>query len=144
MATNPDQMLKLMFNARRQMEACLDDLFGDRSASPGGGWRPPTDVYECEDTIVIKVEVSGLRADEAEVVVQKNLVVVRGERQDYSPHRKRAFHQMEIRYGKFERRVLIDVPFDGDAITYKYRDGFLEVVIPKKSAPQPRKVQMRI
>lgn len=144
MATNPERMLKLMFNARRQMETCCDDLFGDRSASPGGGWRPPTDVYECEDAIVIKVEVSGLRAGEAEVIVQKTLVVIRGERRDYSPHCKRAFHQMEVRYGKFERRVLIDIPFDRDAIACKYSDGFLEVVIPKKPAPQPRKVQLRI
>lgn len=144
MTTDPERMLKLMFNAKRQMEACCDDLFGDRSASPGGGWRPPMDVYECEDAIVIKVEISGLRAGEAEVIAQKNLVVIRGERRDHSPHCKRAFHQMEVRYGKFERRVLIDISFDRDAITHNYSDGFLEVVIPKKPASQPRKVQVRI
>ena len=115
----------------------------DDRESPSGGWRPPTDVFECENAIVIKVEVSGLRADEAEVIVQKNLLVIRGVREDCSPHCKRAVHQMEIRYGRFERRVLIEVPFDRDGITYQYRDGFLEVVVPKKAPPEPRKVRLQ-
>jgi len=99
--------------------------------------HPPTDVFECDRVYVIKVDVSGLRRDpdgnvqEAEVLVEGDTVIIRGHRADRSRHTKRAFFQMEINYGRFERRVRFTAPFDRDGIRAEYHDGFLEVVVPK-------------
>jgi HSP20 family protein len=106
-------------------------------SSLNGVWRPPTDVFESDDAYVIRVEISGLRQtaageiENAELLVEGDLVVLRGERSDDCPHAKCNYYQMEIQYGRFEVAVPIPVPFDRGAVTTKYRHGFLEVVVPK-------------
>ena len=111
-------------------------------SSVNGVWRPPTDVFESDDAYVIRVEISGLRQtaageiENAELLVEGDLVVLRGERSDDCPHTKCNYHQMEIQYGPFEVAVRIPAPFDRDAVTTKYRHGFLEIVVPKAHAAQ--------
>ena len=106
-------------------------------SSSSGVWRPPTDVFESGDAYIIRVEISGLQQtaggqiENAELLVEGDMVVLRGQRSDDCPHTKCNYYQMEIQYGPFEVAVRIPAPFDRDAITTKYRHGFLEVVVPK-------------
>ena len=143
LATMPGVVEKLCENL-------LVDVHGQHSIEPHV-WRPPTDVFECDSVYVIRVAVSGLQRDAdgellgVEVLVKNDTVVVRGNRPDGCTHTKRAFFQMEIHYGRFERYIRFTAPFDRDNIRAEYRDGFLEVVVPK--APQirgkPRRIQVR-
>ena len=109
-------------------------------------WRPPTDVFECDDAYVIKLAVSGLRRDaageieNAEVVVEGNSVLIRGHVEDCCTPRKCSYYQMEISYGRFECRVDIDAPFNAHGIGAEYRDGFLLVTIPKRARTAPRRI----
>jgi len=106
-------------------------------SSSRGLWRPPTDVFESEDAYVIHVEISGLRQktsgeiENAQLLVERDLIVLRGERTDDCPHSKSQYHQIEIQYGPFEVAVRIPTPFDAEAVTTDYRHGFLEIVVPK-------------
>ena len=97
-------------------------------------WMPPTDVYETEDHLVVKVEVAGMREEDFEVSVEDQILLIRGHRQDVNE--RRAYHQMEIRFGKFEIAVDLPVALDLDQATAEYKDGFLTVIIPKKRAMQ--------
>ena len=80
-------------------------------SSLSGVWRPPTDVFESDDAYVIRVEISGLRQtaageiENAKLLVEGDLVVLRGQRSDDCPHTKCNYHQMEIQYGPFEVAV---------------------------------------
>lgn len=143
MARNPDHLWDLAGEARRQLDSFCDDMLGDSAGATECAWRPPMDVFECEHCIVVKLEIAGLQPGEAEVVVQRNLLIIRGERRDHSPHVRRAVHQVEIRFGKFERRIRVDIPFDREAVSYRYADGFLEVTVPKAVPPKPRKVRLQ-
>jgi HSP20 family protein len=111
-------------------------------SSSSGVWRPPTDVFESDDAYVIRVEISGLRQtaageiENAELFVQGDMVVLHGRRSDDCPHAKCNYYQMEIQYGPFEVSVPIPPSFDLDAITTKYRHGFLEIVVPKAPRAQ--------
>jgi len=115
-------------------------------SSVNGIWRPPTDVFESDDAYVIRVEISGLRQtaageiENAALLIEGDLLVLRGERSDDCPYTKCNYHQMEIQYGPFEVAVRIPAAFDRDAITTKYRQGFLEIVAPKaRRAPRGSK-----
>jgi len=92
-------------------------------------WSPPTDVYEAEDRFVIKVEIAGMREDDFEVALENNILLIGGYRADL-PER-RAYHQMEIQYGKFNVTVELAMPFDAENASAEYKDGFLTVNIPK-------------
>ncbi len=97
-------------------------------------WSPPTDVYETEEKYVIKVEIAGMRDDDFEVAFENGVLMIAGYRSDLNE--RRAYHQMEIRFGRFEIAVEIPVSVDMEKATAEYRDGFLTIVLPKSNAKQ--------
>jgi HSP20 family protein len=99
-------------------------------------WSPSTDVYETEENCVIKVEVAGMRDEDFEVAFENNVLMIRGHRPDRSE--TRAYHQMEIRFGRFEIAVEIPVVIDIEKAIAEYKDGFLVIMLPKIASKQDR------
>jgi HSP20 family protein len=99
-------------------------------------WRPPTDLYETEESCVIKVEVAGMRDEDFEVAFENNVLIIRGHRPDLNE--KRAYHQMEIRSGRFEIAVEVPVIVDIEKAIAEYKDGFLVINLPKITSKQDR------
>ena len=93
-------------------------------------WRPPTDVYETEEDVIVRMEVAGMRDEDLEVAVQDNLLLISGSRAD-STERK-AYHQMEIPFGKFSVSIDLPVRVNTEDATAEYKDGFLTVQLPKE------------
>lgn len=92
-------------------------------------WSPPTDAYETDEAYIIRVELAGMRDSDFEVTVDNGYLQIRGNRPDF-PER-RAYQQMEIRFGKFSTVVGLPEPVDVDASHAQYEDGFLTVTLPK-------------
>ena len=92
-------------------------------------WSPPTDVYETSASFVVRVEVAGMRESDFSINVDKNILVVSGARVDSAE--RRAYHQMEIRYGEFSTAVELPPGVNTDQAAAEYEDGFLTVLIPK-------------
>jgi HSP20 family protein len=99
-------------------------------------WRPPTDLYETEESCVIKVEIAGMRDEDFEVAFENNILMIRGHRPDLNE--KRAYHQMEIRFGGFEIAAEIPVIVDIEKAIAEYKDGFLVIILPKVTSKQDR------
>ena len=64
-----------------------------------GVWSPPTDLYDTEDVYIVRVEVAGMREADFEVMFEAGILFINGFRPDVAE--RRAYHQMEIRFGKF-------------------------------------------
>lgn len=92
-------------------------------------WRPPTDVYETDSHVVVKIEVAGMREDDFKISLVNRRLVVSGRRRD--PVGKLIYHNMEIRYGEFLSEVWIGWALDQSAIEASYEDGFLFIKLPK-------------
>ena len=92
-------------------------------------WSPPTDLYETQENCVIKVEVAGMRDEDFEVAFENNILIIRGHRPDVNE--RRAYHQMEIRFGQFEIAVEIPAVVDMEKAIAEYKDGFLVILLPK-------------
>lgn len=92
-------------------------------------WSPPADVYETEENLVVKIEVAGMREEDFEVSVEEQVLIIRGSRPD--TNERRAYHQMEIRFGKFEISFGLPTGVDLDNAGAEYKDGFLTIVFPK-------------
>ncbi|HNK64138.1 MAG TPA: Hsp20/alpha crystallin family protein [Anaerolineales bacterium] len=97
-------------------------------------WCPPTDVYETDDVIVARMEIAGMRDEDFEVSVENNTLHIVGDRSDF-PER-RAYHQMEIRFGKFAVTISLPKPVDVEKASAEYQDGFLVVHLPKSKTGQ--------
>jgi HSP20 family protein len=92
-------------------------------------WEPPTDVYENEVGLVVQVEIAGMEEEDFSVAVGERALIIEGTRRDPEP--KRAYHQMEIRYGEFRAEVYLPWSVAPDAIEAVYEAGFLRVLLPR-------------
>jgi HSP20 family protein len=99
-------------------------------------WSPPTDVYETEASYVIKVEIAGMRDEDFEVAFENNLMRISGYRPDLNE--RRAYHQMEIRFGRFELALEFPVTVDIESATAEYKDGFLTILLPRTTSKQDK------
>jgi HSP20 family protein len=97
-------------------------------------WRPPTDVYETDDCVVVKVEISGMAEEDFAVSLDGRRLLISGVRRD--PAAKLGYQQMEILYGRFETDVHLSRAIEEDKIEATYRNGFLSVRLPKAKARQ--------
>jgi len=98
-------------------------------------WRPPTDVYETDDCIVVKVEVAGMTEEDFAISLDGKRLIISGVRRD--PAAKLGYQQMEILYGLFETAVHLARAIQEDKIEATYENGFLNVRLPKA---KPRQV----
>jgi HSP20 family protein len=94
-------------------------------------WNPPTDLYETEENYVIKVEIAGMRDEDFDVAFENNILMISGYRSDLNE--RRAYHQMEIRFGRFEIAVELPATLNMEKATAEYKDGFLIIVLPKSN-----------
>ncbi len=95
-------------------------------------WSPPTDLFENEQNYIVRVEIPGMRQQDFSVTLENNLLTISGVRPD-TPER-RAYYQMEVRFGEFSTTVAIPGPVNVEDSAAEYEDGFLVVTLPK-SAP---------
>ncbi len=98
-------------------------------------WRPPTDVYETDDCVVVKVEIAGMREEDLLISLDGKKLTISGVRRD--PAAKLGYQQMEILYGSFETDVHLTRAVDEEKIEATYRNGFLSVRLPRQ---KPRQV----
>ena len=97
-------------------------------------WTPPTDLYEIEDGFVVKMEIAGMREEDFEVAIENNILMISGNRSDLNE--RRAYHQMEIRSGKFEIAIEVPAPINVENAIAEYKDGFLTINLPRASTKQ--------
>ena len=97
---------------------------------------PSTDVYETEESFIVRVEIAGMREEDFEVAVENNVLMIAGIRPDFNE--RRAYHQMEIWFGKFEIAINIPVPVDVEKSLAEYKDGFLMISLAKANPKQIR------
>jgi HSP20 family protein len=143
MGRNPTDLSGDLDRAQAEMDRLYQEM-----VAPGGWvvvrhthvWRPPTDVYECDEDVVVRVELAGMKESDFNVSLTDRLLVISGVREDPSP--KVAYHQMEVRYGEFRTEVFLHWPVDHARITAIYTDGFLQVTLPKVTAQRVRVVDV--
>ena len=102
-------------------------------------WHPPTDVYETDEHVVVKVEVAGINEDELNISLADRRLIIAGHRRD--PASKLNYQNMEIHYGEFRTEVRMEWALDESGIEATYQDGFLFVRLPKAKA---HRVQVKV
>lgn len=100
-----------------------------------GVFRPPTDVYETKDEVVILMDIAGISLGEIQLTLTNNRLTIRGIRNPYPEGEKRHYHKMEIDFGPFERHIDLPARIDPDRVVHHYRQGFLEIRLPKLDNP---------
>jgi len=98
---NPFRELRTM---QEQMNRLLD-LAWNREAGEElkeGVWQPPVDIYEDEESVVIKAEVPDIDQKDIEVRIEDNTLMLKGERKLDQSIQKENYHRVERYYGPFQ------------------------------------------
>ncbi|NMB54909.1 MAG: Hsp20/alpha crystallin family protein [Leptolinea sp.] len=104
-------------------------MFNLRVSYHSNLYRPPVDVVESPEDFLVRIEIAGVEEKDFSIDFDRNRLLVSGIRHD--PYKNRSFHQMEIHFGEFQIEILINQPINRDEIKAEYRNGFLEVSLPK-------------
>ena len=107
-----------------------------------GSWIPPVDVFENGDDLIIRAEVPGLDRKDIDIRVEDNRLVIQGERKRESEFDEEAAYRLERSFGAFTRSFLLPKTVDAGRIGAAYRDGVLEVRLPKTEVAKPRKIEI--
>jgi HSP20 family protein len=93
-------------------------------------WKPPADLYETDQTYVVKVELAGVSEDDLDVSVYTDAIVVEGIRPIGVTGEVR-YHTAEIRYGPFRLEVAFPTPINRERVSARCESGFLLLTVGK-------------
>lgn len=96
-------------------------------------WRPSLDLYETKEEFIVLVDVPGMRPQDVEVVVDRDVLRIAGNRCRPLSQGITRVHQMEIDFGPFSHTIHLPEQVDSDGASSTYRDGFLTIRLPKRA-----------
>lgn len=133
------------FRELAQLQGEMGRLFNgllDGPSRASQGWVPALDVWETENEIVYAFDLPGLSEDTISIEAQDDTLTVSGEREKTTETEGDRFYRYERRYGSFARAVGLPAGVDDAKITASYKDGVLEVRVPKPEEAKPRRIQL--
>jgi HSP20 family protein len=102
-----------------------------RATGQGMTWAPRTDVYEKDNTLIVKADLPGLKNEDVQVELDDDGLVIRGASKAESEVKEENYYRMERSLGTFYRRLPLPFEVKPDQIQATMRDGVLEVRIPR-------------
>ncbi len=129
----------------------INDLFEDaygRSrllhTAPTGVWYPPVDILERKDSYLIRAELPGMKKEDFHLELEDGTLTLSGERKFEEPTNGDEYHRVERLAGKFSRSFHIPQAVKHDGIKATYRDGILEVCVPKAEEAKPKQITVSL
>jgi HSP20 family protein len=131
------------------LSSVFNDLFDgnfDRSwAQPSiSKWHPAVDVLESKDSYVIRAELPGMKREEIKVEIKDGTLVLSGERKSEKPAEGVEYRHVERVAAKFWRSFSLPETAKRDGIEAAYKDGILEIRMPKVEKAKPRQIEISV
>ena len=111
-----------------------------KEEGPQRVWSPLVDILERENEVVLKVDLPGVNQNDIDIKVEESKLIIQGERKliQETPHGN--YLQIERPYGTFQRTFAIPRMIDQERIKASYKDGVLQVVLPKREEVSPKQI----
>ena len=109
-----------------------------------GTWAPAVDIYETNDSFVVSADLPGLNKDEIQIDLKDNTLTLKGEKKFEEKVSKDNYIRVERAYGSFVRSFTLPQNVDPEKIKAKYKEGVLEVTIPKKEDAKPKQIKVEL
>lgn len=134
-----------MADFRREMDRLFGEFFGRTPfsmAATEAMWTPLVDIHETRDSYLLMAEVPGVKQEDIQVSIEGDTLTLKGERKRETEVREDQYHRIERSYGRFERSILLPSGVDADGVKATYRDGVLEIQLPKKEEAKPKAIKV--
>lgn len=111
---------------------------------PGLSWGPALDLYDKKNEIVVKAEIPGIKKNEIDLVLEDGVLTIRGEKKTEEKKDADGLIKRELFYGSFQRSLQLPSEVDEKKVKASYRDGVLEIVLPKKESAKQKQLKIDI
>ena len=134
------------FNPLRDLQREIDKVFDGffRGSRQDLGFFPAVDVYETPDSVVVEVEVPGMKKDNIKITVEDNILRIQGEKKLEREDKDKNYYVVERSYGTFERAFRLPEYVDMEKIKAKFENGILTITLPKKEEEKKKVIDVEI
>lgn len=131
------------FRELDRMRSAIDRVFGEPLVNWGGLTEPlhlrfPIEVMERANDVVVRAELAGIDPQDVDVRITDEGITVRGERKRETDNERDGVRHTERFYGTFARSVSFSTPVDSSRAKATFRNGLLEVTVPRRQATDGR------
>ena len=130
-------------NFNFQFNQLFDQTLGrarSSASSVGTVWYPAVDVLESKDSYLLRAELPGMNKEYFNLEVKNGMLTVSGERKVEEPVSGVQYRSVERVAGKFSRSFYLPQTVQQDGIQATYRDGILEIYVPKMEHAKARQI----
>ena len=132
-------------NLRSVFNGLFDENLGRSSTQPSvSKWYPAVDVLESKDSYLIRAELPGMKREDIKVEVKDGTLVLSGERKSEKPAEGVEYRHVERVAAKFWRSFSLPETAKPDGIEATYKDGILEIRVPKAEEAKPRQIEISV
>lgn len=130
---------------RDDMARIMDEFLGRRfDVESSTIWQPAVDIEENAEGYLVRAELPGMKLEDIKITLSEGQLVVRGEKRREEEKSGATYHRVERVYGTFERAFTLGHAVRTDAIEATYRDGVLEVRVPKAEEARTREIPIKV
>ncbi len=105
-------------------------------------WAPSIDIKETDKEIIVKADLPGMDIKDIDVSIDSDSLIIKGERRFDKEEKEKDYVRVERSYGSFYRSFTIGVPVKEDEIKASYKNGVLDVIVPKAEVKKAKKVEI--
>jgi HSP20 family protein len=116
-----------------------------RAPAPFAGWAPgglAVDMYETDESVVVKTAIPGVDADEISVSVTGDTLTIRAETKEEAEIERENYLRRERRFGSCCRSVALPGGLEAEKAEADYTDGVLTLTFPKAEEVKPKSIKV--
>jgi len=145
------------FRSFRDFDRTLDRFFGDTGFAATRGtsssWTPAVDIQETDDALLLRADIPGIDPKDVQIEVKDNVLSLSGERRsdttedadsDSSTDSTSSTYRLERSFGTFTRSFALPRTVDAEKVDASYRNGVLQISLPKKAEAKPRQIEVKL
>lgn len=132
-----------VMSVQDEMNRLLNGLVARRASGSGAeDWVPSVDISETDDGFIVTADVPGMTGDDIKISVANNVLTLRGDKKNVREDKGENYHRVERVFGSFERTFSLPSGVDSENIRAKYKDGVLEIRLPKSKEAKPQEIKV--
>ncbi len=132
-----------MMTLREAMDHLFDDAFTRPLSHDGFNAIPAVDLYQTDDSVVVKATLPGLKAEDVDISVVGDRITLRGEFKQEGEQNGATYHLREQSYGTFERSLRLPTDVKTDKAKAEFKDGILTVTLPIAEEVKPKSITIK-
>jgi HSP20 family protein len=135
--------MREMMTLREAMDRLFDDAFTRPLSFNGIAGNPAIDLYQTDDSVVVKATLPGLQAEDVDISVTGDRISLRGELKAEHEEKNATYHLREQRYGAFERSLPLPTAVKTDKAKAEFENGILTITLPIAEEVKPKSITIK-